>query len=221
MVRVGSMQVLIGTQNKSKTKQYADMFADFHVDVLTLSDLGISEMPAEAGETAEENARIKAEFYGRFAPTVLSSDSGLYFRELDLDHPHQPGLFVRRSKLDGREMDDEEMLAYYCKLADRHGGRLTAYYRDAYAIYHDGKVQSFMMTGAINELNSFYLINQPSAKRHPGWPLDSISIDRVTGTYFVDQRYARQLTEAEQAIRDDYQNQKKAFIYQTLGLSRA
>lgn len=212
------MQVLIGTQNKSKTKQYRDMFADFKVDVLTLGDLGITEVPLEAGETPEENARIKAAFYSRYAPSVLSSDSGLYFKEMALDHPHQPGLFVRRSKLDGHDMADEEMLEYYRDLAGLYGGRLTAYYRDGYAIYHEGKIESFMMTGAINELNTFYLINQPSDKRHPGWPLDSLSIDRKTGTYFVDQRYARKLSAEEQLIQDDYQNQKKAFIFKALGL---
>ncbi len=213
------MQVLIGTHNKSKTKQYADMFANFQVEVLTLSDLGIYDIPAEAGETAEENARIKAAFYGRYASSVLSSDSGLYFRELPLDHPDQPGLFVRRHKVSGREMDDEEMLVYYCRLADRYGGRLSACYHDAYAICHEGNISSFTMRGPIHEVNTFYLINKPSDKRHPGWPLDSISIDRVTSTYFVEQRYARKLTKSEQEIYDDYQDKKKNFIVNALGLN--
>lgn len=30
------------------------------------------------------------------------------------------------------------------------------------------------------------MVDQPAVKRQPGWPLDSLSLDRKTLTYFVD-----------------------------------
>lgn len=54
----------------------------------------------------------------------FSCDSGLYFDELD--EKEQPGLYVRR--VGGKELTDDEMIAYYAALARRHGEKITGQY---------------------------------------------------------------------------------------------
>lgn len=36
------------------------------------------------------------------------------------------------------------------------------------------------------KIGSFYMIDKASPKRFEGWPLDSLSISKETGKYFVD-----------------------------------
>lgn len=90
-----SMKVLVGTTNPSKVKRLKDFLPDSGIEFLTLKDLGITAEPEESGNTPEENARIKAEFYGRFCDRVICNDSGLYFDCIPLDDPRQPGLNIR------------------------------------------------------------------------------------------------------------------------------
>ena len=44
------------------------------------------------GENPEENAVIKARYYGRFFDTVICNDSGLYFDKLPPDDERPAGL---------------------------------------------------------------------------------------------------------------------------------
>ena len=90
-----SMKVLIGTTNPSKVKRFKDFLPDSGIEFLTLKDLGITAEPEESGNPPEENARIKAEFYGRFCDRDICTDSGLYFDCIPLDDPRQPGLNIR------------------------------------------------------------------------------------------------------------------------------
>lgn len=39
---------------------------------------------------------------------------------------------------------------------------------------------------AAQKNGSFYMIDKASSKRFEGWPLDSLSINKETGKYFVD-----------------------------------
>ena len=79
------------------------------------------------------------------------------------------------------------MIAYYSSLAQRFGGRLLAGYRNGYAIVWDEEhIETYMDDAASARLFAFWLCDNPHEKRTPGWPLDSISIDVVSGKYFHD-----------------------------------
>ena len=106
------MDVLIGTTNPSKVQMFERMLRGHGITFLTLGDLSVSQEPQETGATPEENARIKAAFYGRIHPRVICNDSGLYFAALSLDDPRQPGLYA----------DDAHMTA---ALADARAGGLA------------------------------------------------------------------------------------------------
>lgn len=179
------MRVLIGTTNPSKVRRFEGYLADRDIEFLTLRDLGITAEPAETGRTPEENAIIKANFYGQFFDRVICNDSGLYFDSLPLTDPRQPGLNIRTPQ--GRpRMSDDEALEYYAALIHTLGGRVLAYYLDAIAVYDRGRVSVWAQSREDARDGAFLMVDTPDGTRHPGWPLDSLSINRKTLTRFTD-----------------------------------
>ena len=74
------MDVLLGTTNPSKAAMFENGLAG--IRFLTLRDVSIPGEPEENGATPAENARRKAEYYGRYADYVICNDSGLYLAGL-------------------------------------------------------------------------------------------------------------------------------------------
>ena len=72
------MDVLLGTTNPSKAAMFENGLAGEGIRFLTLRDISIPGEPEENGATPAENARQKAEYYGRYADYVICNDSGLY-----------------------------------------------------------------------------------------------------------------------------------------------
>lgn len=176
-------KVLIGTTNPSKVKLFQELLSDYAVEFLTLKDLHIAAEPEETGTTPQENAELKAKFYGQYFDLVVCNDSGLYFDLLPLNDPRQPGLHIRTPQ--GKRLDDEQMIDYYTALVHSLGGKLLAYYLDGVAVYRRGEVFSFMDTPEAAADQAFYMVDSPAKQRHPGWPLDSLSLNRETQRYFV------------------------------------
>lgn len=179
------MKVLLGTTNPSKVKRFSDLLKEYDIEFVTLNDIEITEEPEEKGTSPEENAIIKAKFYGKYFDIVICNDVGLYFKELDLEDSRQPGLNIR-TPMNMNRLSDEEMIAYYSKLIAKLGGKVTAYYLDGIAVYNHGVISSFMDNEAAQKTGVFDMIDKASSKRFEGWPLDSLSIDNETGKYFVD-----------------------------------
>lgn len=211
------MKVLIGTTNPSKVKRFQALLQDYDLQFCTLGDLGITQEPEEAGKNPEENAVIKAKFYGRFFDWVICNDSGLYLDALPLDDPRQPGLNIRTPQ-GGERLDDEAMIAYYARLAGSLGGRVLAYYLDGIAVYNRGQVFSFMESGEASRGSAFYLTDTPSEKRHPGWPLDSLSLNQNTLTYFVDGGNNKYDTQEENIMLGAYRERLIRFLAEALGI---
>ena len=212
------MEILLGTSNPSKVNYFASQLEGYDVTFLTLRDLGITKLPDEDGKNPMENAMAKAAYYGQFADYVISADSALYIRELPQDDPRQPGLFIRR-RPDGGEMTDEEMIAHYSALARQLGGKMTCWYQDGYAVCNHGEVTGFMDTGPVNEVYSFYMVDTPHPNRVPGWPLDSISVRRKSGAYFVESR-EEHMTAAEEVLAKHFRQDLLAFYERCLGLKK-
>ncbi|MGM9942262.1 MAG: non-canonical purine NTP pyrophosphatase [Bulleidia sp.] len=206
------MKVLLGTTNPSKVRRFADLLKDCDVGFLTLQDIGVSDEPEENGTTPEENAVAKAVFYGRYSDIVICHDSGLYFEELPIDDVRQPGLHVRTPSGMTR-LSDEEMILYYSSLIHDLGGKVTAYYLDGMAVYNHGVVYSFMDPVSARTTGSFQMVDRPSPIRLEGWPLDSLSINRDTGQYFVSGRLEET---KENIIRDEYKRRIVRFLKDAL-----
>lgn len=211
-------KVLIGTTNPSKMRRFRDLLKEYPVEFYTLQDLVIIDEPEESGATPEENAILKAKFYGKYFDRVICNDSGLYFDELPLNDPRQPGLHVRTPQ--ETRLDDEQMISYYASLVHELGGRVLAYYLDGIAVYCDGKITSMMENSDATRASAFYMVDSPSPNRHPGWPLDSISLNRRTMTYFVEQKENETDTTQEQIILGEYRKRLIAFLAKALDLEK-
>ena len=181
------MKVLLGTTNPSKVKRFLNLLEGCDIEFITLKDIDITDEPKEDGATPEENAISKAKFYGQYFDAVICNDSGLYFEELALDDARQPGLNIR-TPMNMHRLSDDEMIEYYSKLVRNLGGKVSAYYLDGIAVYYHGEIYSFMNPEAAQKTGAFYMIDTVSPKRFDGWPLDSLSVNKETGMYFVDGR---------------------------------
>lgn len=87
-------RILIATSNPGKLRDFAGAAKAHGLEVSGLPDFASLPPVVEDGETFEENARKKAEFYSRSAPgyIVLSDDSGI---EIDALHG-APGVHSAR-----------------------------------------------------------------------------------------------------------------------------
>jgi XTP/dITP diphosphohydrolase len=70
-------KLVIATHNPGKLAEFRELFAPFHLDLLSAGQLGLPE-PDETGTTFIENARIKAHAAAEGAGIIsLADDSGL------------------------------------------------------------------------------------------------------------------------------------------------
>ncbi len=196
------MKILYGTTNSGKLQAMRNGVKGLDIEIIGLNDLNC-ELPVidECGKTPLENAEIKArEYFNAFQMPVFSCDSGLYFD--DLEDEQQPGIYVRR--INGKELDDDEMLAYYADLAKAHGGKMTGRYRNAiYFIMDETHHYSSMDMSIATE--PFVLVSKPHAKRVDGFPLDSLSIDIESGKYYYDLEVKDVSTSVDEGVRAFFQ----------------
>lgn len=182
------MEILFATTNPAKVKTYKEKLEKRGIKVLTLKDMNIDINVEETGNTAIENASIKAKTYGDIARKItIGIDTNLFFEEVQ--NEKQPGTYVRR--VNGKTLSDEEMISYYKNLAKEYGGKITAKWVDGVAIYNGKEI-----TTCTFERSEFYLVDSESKKRHIGYPLDSITIIPEFNKYLTD------LTDEEIEIRE-------------------
>ena len=99
------MKLLIATHNPAKALEYKHYLSDLGLELLSLSDLNITEEASEDGLTFEENAIKKAKFYHQLTGlAVIADDGGLMIDALN----GAPGVKSRRWL--GYKMTDEEMI---------------------------------------------------------------------------------------------------------------
>jgi len=71
-------RVLIATTSQGKLREWRLLLGDVPYEVVGLSEVGIEMDVDETGSTFAENARLKADAYGRYAGLLtLAEDSGL------------------------------------------------------------------------------------------------------------------------------------------------
>ena len=72
------MKIWCATGNPGKLREFQLAARVLNIDIAALHDLKSIQPPEETGRTFEDNARLKAEYYSRFAPGLLfADDSGL------------------------------------------------------------------------------------------------------------------------------------------------
>ena len=204
------MDIIYGTRNLAKLasmQKCLDGLKQRHgLNIIGLGRYGdILPDIEENGGDPLENARIKAfAYYKHINKPLFSLDSGLYFDGLP-EHL-QPGLDVRR--VNGKRLNDDEMIAYYSQLSKDYGGRLIGRYINGICLILD-KDTVFEHMGEDIASEKFMLTPEPHKKRVEGFPLDSLSVHIKSSQYYYDLYEARANTE------DDLADFDKEWAWQT------
>lgn len=172
------MNVLFATTNPAKIRRFKSQLEKEGIHLLSIIDINTKLDINENGKDALENALIKARaYYNSTKLTTIGMDDNLYIE--GIPEEKQPGTFVRR--VNGKELNDDEMIEYYSNLSREHGGKLKAKWVYGIAVCNGEDEKTLTWSKS-----HFYLTDKPAAKRNPGYPLDSISISPRFGKYFVD-----------------------------------
>lgn len=197
------MKVLFATKNEAKIKRYSDKLKQKGIDLISIKDLDLKEKVEviENGKTALENAYIKAKAYYDATGIVTFGVDDTLFLE-GVPEEKQPGTHVRR--VNGKYLDDDEMIVHYTNIAKEYGGKIQAKWIYGLVLY-DGKEKREYTW----DKNNVYMVDTPCEKRNEGYPLDSILvIPRFN-------KYAVELTEAEKKERSLYESDDEAIDFIT------
>ena len=173
-------QILFATINESKVKRFQKALLENNIEMLTLKDIDTAIEIEENGSTAIENALIKARAYASITNiATLAMDDNLCLE--NVPSTYQPGVYVRR--VNGKRLTDEEMIKYYTNLVQEYGvdGKLVARWVHGLALVIGEEEFTYSWSNS-----DFDLITTPSEIIHPGYPLDSISINRKLNKYFTE-----------------------------------
>lgn len=172
-------EILFATGNISKVDRFSEKLLKKGIVLKSLNDLGINLDVEENGKTAIENATIKAKaYYEATKMTTMAMDDTMYIDDIPDDK--QPGVFVRR--VNGKRLNDEEMIDYYTNLVKIYGkdGKLNTKWILGLVIIKDGKISTY--TDVTSE---YYLVDTPAKDMREGYPLSSILVNKKTNKYDI------------------------------------
>lgn len=172
--------VLFATENESKAKRFRDELLKNDIKMLTVNDISEKIEVVENGNNAIENAILKAKAYAKkINMPIFAMDDNLFIEGIPEDK--QPGMYVRR--VNGKRLTDKEMIEYYSSLAHQYGknGKLVSHWVYGMAVINNNEVSTYSWSN-----QDFYLIDKVSSNIKPGYPLDSISIDKDLNKYVCD-----------------------------------
>ena len=174
------MKVLFATGNIAKVKRFKDRLAEYGIELISLKDIDKEIDVEETGKTAAENAYIKAKaYYDLTGIPTMAMDDNLFID--NIPENMQPGVFVRR--VNGKRLNDLEMIEHYSNLAKEYGenGKLLSRWAYAICLIKEGKENIYTFNN-----DDFYILDTPSKIIHEGYPLDSISKGLDLKCYFVE-----------------------------------
>ncbi len=174
------VKVLFATGNVAKAKRFSKGLLKRGIEVISLNDIDKDIKIDENGKDAIENALIKARAYSKeVSMPVFAMDDNLYLD--NVSEADQPGMYVRR--VNGKRLDDDEMIEHYTGLVKKYGtdGKITCRWIYGMAVINDGKENTYTWSK-----EDFYMVEKPSDKESPGYPLNRISINKKLNKYFTD-----------------------------------
>ena len=172
-------EILFATGNISKVARFSEKLREKGILVKSLKDININIDIEENGKTAIENAAIKAKtYYETTKMTTMAIDDTLFIE--GIPEEKQPGVYVRR--VNGKRLNDEEMIEYYTNLVKKYGkdGKLNTKWISGMAVIKDGKISTH------TEITSeYYLVDIPTKERKEGYPLSSIMVHKELNKYDI------------------------------------
>lgn len=193
-------KVLFATGNEAKAKRFSKGLQEKGIEVITLKDIKVEIEVEENGKDAIENALIKARAYSKIINIpVFAMDDNLFLE--NVPEEKQPGMYVRR--VNGKRLNDDEMIEHYINLVKKYGvdGKLTCRWMYGMAVINNEKESTYTWSK-----EDFYLVDKPSNKINPGYPLNTISINKKLNKYFTD------ITEEDKAMLKEDESDVVEFI---------
>lgn len=173
-------EILFATGNETKAKRFSKGLLEKGIEVKSLLEINVDIDVEENGKNAIENAIIKARAYEKETDMItIAMDDNLYIE--NVPEEKQPGMYVRR--VNGKRLSDEEMIKHYINLVKEYGenGKLTARWVYGMALIKDGKEYTYTW-----QKSDFYLVDTPSDIVNPGYPLNTISVNKKLNKYFTE-----------------------------------
>ena len=118
-------EILFATGNTAKVDRFYEKLLKNGILLKSLKDININIDIEENGKNAIENAMRKAKaYYDATKITTMAMDDTMYID--GIPEEKQPGVFVRR--VNGKRLNDKEMIDYYTNLVKTYGkdGKLKA-----------------------------------------------------------------------------------------------
>lgn len=112
MIKDQTLTLLIATTNPGKLEEIKQFLSDLPIELVSLQDIGITDVVEETGKTFEENAILKAKYYAEKSGLITLADDGGF--EIDA-LGGEPGIKSHRWIHGDREDTDEELISYAFK----------------------------------------------------------------------------------------------------------
>ncbi|MCF7917493.1 non-canonical purine NTP pyrophosphatase [Candidatus Gracilibacteria bacterium] len=160
------MKILIATGNEGKKKEMLEVFGKLKfVEWLFLKDFPKCNEPAEHGKTFEENALLKARFFGdRFGIPTIGEDSGLI---LDA-YPEKFGVKTRREIM---AKTDVEWLRIFLEMLESQKNRKATFYSSMAHYDPQTKENHIVLGKCVGQITEF-----PQAPLEKGIPVSAVFI---------------------------------------------
>lgn len=180
-------KLLIATHNKGKLREISNFLSDLPLEIVSLSDIGISYDIEETGKTYRENSQMKALFYAEKSRLpAISDDGGLEI----VVFGGAPGIKSKRWL--GKNSTEESIINYMIKVAkELPDNNRKAFFKTVISLaLPNGKVWS--VTGEIEGI----IAEKPYLKLLKGYPYRSFFYLPKLKKYY----HEKELTNDEQRM---------------------
>ena len=192
------MDVVFATNNQGKMKRMQKLFAaaGLRVTLKTPADIGIKDFDViEDGKTLAENAEKKARAVAALTDMpVFADDTGFFIEGAEIDP-----VTVKRNALAGadeKSLTVEEIAArmqkYYAGIANAHGGKVDAEWRQALCFITPEKI-------AVHgeAVRPVVLTDVTEGAVDPHLPLRGMYISKVTGKHALEETEEEEIQELQ------------------------
>lgn len=186
-------KILIATHNSAKFERYKALLEPLkNLEIVSLSDVGITEKINEPFINTKDNAIHKAKFYSKLSNLItIAIDEAVQTNFLP--NNEQPGVYVRRLKKGKTEATDKEVLDFWEELFKHYPQTDKKFIWDYGIAYYNNKTNQL----GYSQIEIESTIKQPFSKKlTPGYPMSSFLILPGTDKCHGD------LTEQEKTAND-------------------
>jgi XTP/dITP diphosphohydrolase len=187
------MKILIATHNFGKFKELMEVLGDLPFKFVSLNDENVNEEAEEHGETYEQNAILKAEFYGRKTGLpAIADDSGILVEAIE----GSLGVHTRRWGA-GEKATDEEWLDFFLNRMYSEKNR-NATFVSVVAFYQPGK-ETMTFRGECKGT----ILPEPQVKVEHGIPLSAVFLPEGKNKVFsaLDKHEKNEVSHRGKAIK--------------------